>query len=393
MFRWKIVTALGMLMAFGMALVIPGGVVIEGRLTRAPVPGTSTPLTITVTKGGLDYFGRILISVPKDCRLSPKQLQGGGMSTDGDGDVVVISWLKLPASDRFDVVLDLVVDPEALPGPRSLEWDFSFIRNNDRVTVRPAPFHFDIAKEAILPPASATQKPRSNDGMDFPASETTRPSAVRSIYEMINGDWEVRIDIEGLPDGGFVKLAEQWDTTCPGEILMGGGSVAQTTPGQATFIWFDYDRAGSVSYRINKGCLSGPDAFIGLLSFVSDEISTEIPVFHAGGESSNRAPEDPDRPSSERIRFEVQVAATKSRVVTDYFERKLKFGLPLKSEEHDGWNKFLHGTYSSYEEARNKREEISSSFGFQGPFVVARRDEQRISVQEALLRTGQKWYP
>ena len=109
MSRWKYAAALLMLMSMGMAMVIPGGVVVEGRLTRTPLPGTSTPLTITVTKGGLDYFGRILISIPDDCRLSAKQLQGGGMSVDENRQVVVISWLKLPASNRFDVVLDLVV--------------------------------------------------------------------------------------------------------------------------------------------------------------------------------------------------------------------------------------------------------------------------------------------
>ena len=393
MSRWKYAAALLMLMSMGMAMVIPGGVVVEGRLTRTPLPGTSTPLTITVTKGGLDYFGRILISIPDDCRLSAKQLQGGGMSVDEDRQVVVISWLKLPASNRFDVVLDLVVSPEAQPGPRSLEWDFSFIRNNDRVTVRPAPFHFDIAGDAMASP-TASDPNRVESNPVAPLDANTPPtSAIRTIHEMMNGDLEIRIDIQGLPEGGFVKLEEEWNPACPGEPLMGGGSVAQVNPGQATFIWFDYEKAGSVSYRVKKGCLSRTGEFIGTLSFVDNGKSTNMPVFQGRGEDSEGSLERQKRPSSEKIRFEVQVAATKSWVVTDYFKRKLNFGLPLKSEEHEGWNKFLHGEYSSYAEARNKREEISSSFRFKGPFVVAKNDEQRISVQEALLRTGQTWIP
>ena len=64
--RWML---FGLTIAVLLAMAIPGGVVVEGQLPRNPAPGTSTPFSITVTKGGLEYFGRILISLPEDCRI------------------------------------------------------------------------------------------------------------------------------------------------------------------------------------------------------------------------------------------------------------------------------------------------------------------------------------
>ena len=121
-----------------------GSVVIEGELNSAPTPGQSTPLDIRIHEGGLDYFGRLLIQAPEGCRLEADRLFGGSFRWDEQKNVAVISWLKLPEPDQFDIRLDLRVAPNAPSGPQTLEWEFSFIRNNDRETVRPAPLHFAL---------------------------------------------------------------------------------------------------------------------------------------------------------------------------------------------------------------------------------------------------------
>ena len=65
-----------------MAMAIPGGVVIEGRLTQPAKAGETTPMTISVSKGGLDYFGRMMLHIPEDCRLEPSVLFGGSYHWD-----------------------------------------------------------------------------------------------------------------------------------------------------------------------------------------------------------------------------------------------------------------------------------------------------------------------
>ena len=93
------------------------------------------------------------------------------------------------------------------------------------------------------------------------------------------------------------------------------------------------------------------------------------------------------------ISFEVQVAATKKAVVTDYFKEKFNFRHPTIEEESGDWWKYSTGNHGEYAEARAMRNQIRENHQFLGPFVIARRNGRRISVQEALTTTGQQWTP
>lgn len=381
-----------------LAMVAPGGVVVEGQLLQPPEPGQTVPFTITVTKGGLDYFGRILISLPPDCRLEARQLLGGNLTEDAERNLAVISWLKLPERDQFQLQLDLKVAPTATPGFRSMEWDFSFIRNNDRVSVRPAPFHFEIAPAGAL---AGTQTPRferaedgreSSEGKQPLAAGDDAPSAMRSMERLRDGSWQCTLQLTGLPEGGFVKLSEQWPSECAAEVSSGGGSVAQRSPTGFEFVWFDYANTGNVIYRIENCSLSSFNEIIGSLSYIDGENPQEIAVIPSNWTEYTMDFSE-NREKSHEIAYEIQVSATKNRVVTDYFKARLEFGFPLEEEEAEGWYKYSFGSSPTYEEARRLRNEVSESYDFIGPFVIAKSGGARIPVQEALLRTGQSWRP
>ena len=376
-------------------MVAPGGVVVEGRLSAAPSPGTSSPLTISITKGNLEYFGRILISLPSDCQLSAKQLHGGGMTMDPERNLAVISWLKLPDSQQFDLLLDLEVSPLAQPGNRTLEWDFSFIRNNDRETVRPAPFHFEVvpANAAVSIASVSSSSTRLDEANPEKAGAKRSPRATRCATELPDGRYEIRVDLSDVPEGGFVKCVETLPSGCTPEITSSGGSVAQTADRELSFVWFDFQEAGSLSYIVGKPQLSTPTDIIGSLSYIDGDAPIEIPVIPCESEISAYSNRHPSPAIPDEIWYEVQIAATKNRVVTDYFEEKLNFRLPLTEERGVEWHRYTHGHFADYRAARDCREGISNRHAFRGPFVVAKREGQRISVQEALTRTGQSWMP
>ena len=93
-------------------------VVIEFGLNRAPA-SSSHAADDRHPEGGLDYFGRILLAIPEDCTLSPKSLHGSFALDEEEGRAVV-SWLKLPEADRFDLQFDLKVAPDAPAGTREI---------------------------------------------------------------------------------------------------------------------------------------------------------------------------------------------------------------------------------------------------------------------------------
>ena len=383
--------------AAGLAMAAPGGVVVEGRLTNSPQPGAASPLTITITKGNLEYFGRLLISLPSDCQLQARQLHGGGMTIDPKRNMAVISWLKLPEAQQFDLLFDLEVSPAAVPGPRSFDWDFSFIRNNDRETVRPTPFHFEITPaNAAEDSRRLAEESKSNPPIEEAIAQDhslSAPHAMRTVREMTDGRLEVNIEFEHIPSGGFVKCEETMPAEAVFNVTSGGGSTVQTSQGAISFIWFDYQPAGSITYIVQLPRLHVPGDFIGTLSFILDDAAKEIPVIDGARSKIYRPEPSNDHLVAEGYWFEVQVAATKKSVVTDYFDQKLNFSLPLIEEKDSMWVKYLFGHFEGYKSARDCREDFNEQFGFIGPFVVSKRNGQRISVQEALTKTGESWMP
>ena len=118
--------------------------------------------------------------------------------------------------------------------------------------------------------------------------------------------------------------------------------------------------------------------------------SKEIAVIDL--ESQDLTPPGIDSASPD-IHFEVQIAALKNRRVTDYFREQLDFRHEVKEERVAPWSKYTTGTFALYEEARDHRNSLRSAYSIEGPFVIGREEGRRISVQEALTKTGQHWMP
>lgn len=100
-----------------------------------------------------------------------------------------------------------------------------------------------------------------------------------------------------------------------------------------------------------------------------------------------------DIPSPEEgVGYRVQIAAGKNVVDEVYFEKRHKFTAPFTIENHENWVKYTTGSFVIYRDARDKRNHITDNYNFDGPFVTAYNDGKRITVQEALMITRQKWY-
>ncbi len=388
--------SLPVMLFLGMALIPPGGVVVEGQLKSPPLPGNTTPFTVQISKGGLEYFGRLLIALPSDCRLTARQLHGGGLTYDEERNIAVISWLKLPETESFTLLLDLEIAPDAAPGPRSMEWDFSFIRNNDRETLRPPPFHFEVVASDLSTTPNIGHAPAASPPSEDDPGVSAHPPAVsayRTWKPLTSGKIEVRLTLQGLPQGGFVKLQEVFPFPLQTGVQSGGGSVPETKSQSISFVWFDYQPTGPVIYTIDNPDLSEFNEFIGTLSYVYDGRAVELAVLNVGIPDSQLDLSIDFQPAAPEIRYEVQLAAIKTKVVTDYFKQRLEFGFPIKEEVDAGWFKYLNGSFNFYEDARNHREDLNEQYAFIGPFVVSRMGKDRISVQEALTRTGEHWIP
>lgn len=91
------------------------------------------------------------------------------------------------------------------------------------------------------------------------------------------------------------------------------------------------------------------------------------------------------------INFRVQIAAGHTPVSASYFKTTKGIEDYVNVEDHEGWKKYTIGGYAQYKEARDKREYVKTTNGVNGPFVTAYNNGVRITVQEALMISNQRW--
>lgn len=93
------------------------------------------------------------------------------------------------------------------------------------------------------------------------------------------------------------------------------------------------------------------------------------------------------------IFYRVQIAAGKNNLKQPVFAKIYRFDEKFNIENHNGLFKYTTGHFQVYKAARDGRERITARYDkFQGPFVTAYNSGERITVQEALMITNQKWY-
>lgn len=97
--------------------------------------------------------------------------------------------------------------------------------------------------------------------------------------------------------------------------------------------------------------------------------------------------------SAKGISYRVQISAGHESVDEAYFRKRHRFEGRYNIENHEGWMKYTTGSYSIYKDGRDQRVALDQAYDFPGPFVTAYNDGVRITVQEALMITNQKWMP
>lgn len=91
--------------------------------------------------------------------------------------------------------------------------------------------------------------------------------------------------------------------------------------------------------------------------------------------------------------YRVQIAAGKNNLKQPLFAKLYLFDEKFNLENQDGLFKYTTGHFQVYKAARDGRERITAKYDkFKGPFVTAYNSGERITVQEALMITSQKWY-
>jgi hypothetical protein len=318
-----------------------GGQIACIRETPAVNSNKEYIVNILVNKESLKKFAKIEEIVPKGftaVNVDSKE----GIFTFRDGKVKYL-WMNMPASPYFVVSYKLISsNGETLP---LLNGSFSYM-DDDKTKSIPI-----IQKDASL----ASLTPESVKSV-LAAPATSMAVASNGSKTVTNLQNDNNVAANNNTTGNLTENKQVNSNTSGGKTTdTGNKQIAQNT---------NKNQVG------NNQNIPGPDN----KTVTSTEDKADILEPETG------------------ITFRVQIAAGHKPINVKRYFRKYKLDNSVNKEQHEGWLKYSIGSFKVYRDARDYRTHIWNTTPITDAFVAAYNEGKRITVQEGLMVTNQKWY-
>ena len=273
-------------------------------------------------------------------------------------------------------------------------------------------------------------------------SEPSSITCVRTVPSNVTGNFTVEITVNKGNVTGFAKLLETLPagfTASAGESQGGSFSFADQ---KVKFVWVSMPSLTEfkISYKVAlASSVSGSQNIDGVFSYIENDetkkyvlptstvmiggsaVVTTTPTITPTTTSDNTTTTTPVTatttpvtttttpvttstdnntkslaattipPVQGNVNYSTQIAALHNAVNADILATRYKINAKINTEMADGFTKYTTGSYTDYKTARDAREDIKNK-GVVGPFVTAYNSGKRITVQEALMITSQKWF-
>lgn len=429
-----------------------GTVTVKGNFPGNIKPGTEVTAELIVNKGTMGGFAKLQIEVPEGVTVKEADSKGATFSfTGGIGKWI---WTGVPSEAEFTVKMVLVADA-SVSGTKMIGAKYSYVENNNKQVVdMPAvEVSFGDVGSAVTTtqPVNqpATTTPTENATAKTEATPTVaagdEPNSLVSVTRTITkgataNDWHVNLKIKKDGIKGFARYSDILPEGFTAKQDKVAGSSFSVADNKIKFVWVNVPTEPEIEISyVLSGTHKDNISLEGEFSYLESNQSKfyklqaeKLPVFEAPvatetktetavattqpvAETKTQTPvaetktetpvaetktETPvtTQPSVETtsrtggdVSYCVQIGAYTNPAVT---ASKLgsKYGISenIRSEMAGGMTKFMVGKFMEYRLARNHRETVKDK-GVNGAFVTAYNGPVRITVQEALMISSQKW--
>jgi len=425
---------------------------IEGRFPKTVKPNTEFTAEIVVKKAAIGGFAKLQVEVPQGFTVKDMDSRNGNFSFTNN--VAKIIWTAIPAEAELTIKFILVADASAI-GLKKITSKFSYVNNNEKVMVEMTPAEIMVGDneivnnnkvdstkgepilnsqtKAVTPVlAQNTESVTQKNSVDNSTEQSPEISCIRLISKGVNQNQiNITVKIKKGNIKGFAKYQEILPVGCTAKSSSTSGSSFSVSDGKAKFVWVSLpeDEEMVVSFVLETSNLTPNDAKLekGEFSYLENDQSkkTKLPIelipvnptiasvktntesinnkINATNSESvvtNIIAETPKTTNENNaviakkegnILYLVQIGAYRAAIASEKLAKKFSISENIKSEMAEGLNKFMVGNFNEYKFARDHRETIKQK-GCIDAFVAAYNGPKRITVQEALMITNQKWF-
>jgi len=302
--------------------------------------GESFTVELSINKGGASGFAKIMETLPLGFVAEEVDAFGGIFSFQ-DGKVKIL-WMTMPASAEIKVKYKVTAGMD-MSGMQNIEGFFSYLKESDGTNKKIA---FENSQVTILEQNAepvAIVEPSKTEVENTTPKETavTAKEEVKEITAVEEKKKEV-VKKEVVKKEATTKESTTVNIVEKGEEV-----------------------------KIAK----------------KDKTRVKTPVAAEELAAKDFGVSNPNQ----SLYYSVQICATKKQVDVSYFAKANNILEKIYTMMHEGWHKYVVGEFNEYKEARDHREKVKNENKVVGPFVTAYNKGTRITVQEALMISGQKW--
>jgi hypothetical protein len=407
-------------------LLFTGGLTVTQKIPDSITQGTEAVVEITLNKGDITGFAKVQQVFPDGFTAEPIETKGATFSFK-DNKIKFI-WMSLPADKEFTISYKIKPNDTTI-GSFTLGGKFSFISDSERKNIEIPEAKFSVIAESLVAEASSDESEEETTVVEEvpleeePVLEIVSVKCKRTIEKLEEGKYKVTVEINKQGIKGFAKITEQLPNGFLASENDSKGGVFSFKENETKILWMaipkgdvytivynlvansetengTYDIKGFYSYLENdvtSRCdIDGSNFELNVENLVAEETPFEEPTEVLPVEEEESAAEEPSRkttstPNPENgVTYKVQVGAGHQTVAANYFALKFNLKDNVSTINHEGWIKYLVGSYNEYKAARDKRNKVRGNV--RTAFVTAYNSGKRITVQEALMISNQKWY-
>ncbi|MBI2281042.1 MAG: hypothetical protein HYU68_10195 [Bacteroidetes bacterium] len=414
-----------------------GDVTASQKIPNKIKAGEEVIVEILISKDDVTGFAKFQETIPAGFLVEVVDAKGATFSFKEN--IVKFIWMALPADKEFSISYKLKPG-ENISGEFDFGGKFSFISDNERKNIDVPNTSVTITKELdeqvaenvpnpnVVETVETEVEPTVTEPVAEIVTETTVPkvsiNTARTI-ENIGNKYKVSLTINQTNLEGFAKFVDVIPAGFTASTDNPEGGIFSFNDNEAKILWMAAPKKEqyTVSYILepNSDLSDGSFDINGTISYLENDVTSKYIIDPANfkHESQSIAQVEPEKiveipkdqetttekpvvkpteekpvtstPTAEKgVTYKVQVGAGHQNVSKNYFASKFNVSDAIAIESHEGWIKYVIGKFNEYKEARDKRNDVRNNI--KTAFVTAYNQGRRITVQEALMISNQKWY-